>query len=171
MNEQEKQALYLAWWEDLEELSPVQNRWLRMYTRPSVTVILENWAKNQPTDFSLEYLLTHAIESQWQLTEEGWKKAEELGLLADRRKESGDADIENAENWLTHKQAVAQLHKETSTKFSPGSLKTRITKMADKGKLRTNGKKGRDRRFLKLDIDSLELRLRNECLKLADDVD
>lgn len=142
-----------------------------MYTRPSVTVILENWAKNQPTDFSLEYLLAHAIESQWQLTEEGWKKAEELGLLADRRKESGDADIENDENWLTHKQAVEQLHKETSTKFSPGSLKTRITKMADKGKLKTNGKKGRDRRFLKLDIDSLELRLRNKCLEDGDDVD
>ena len=142
-----------------------------MYTRPSVTVILENWAKNQPTDFSLEYLLAHAIESQWQLTEEGWKKAEELGLLADRRKESGDADIENDENWLTHKQAVEQLHKETSTKFSPGSLKTRITKMADKGKLRTNGKKGRGRRFFKLDIDCLELRLRNEGLELADDVD
>ena len=171
MNEQEKIALYLAWWEDLEELSPLENRWLRMYTRPSVTVILENWAKNQPTDFSLEYLLAHAIESQWQLTEEGWKKAEELGLLADRRKESGDADIENDENWLTHKQAVEQLHKETSTKFSPGSLKTRITKMADKGKLKTNGKKGRDRRFLKLDIDCLELRLRNEGLELADDVD
>jgi hypothetical protein len=41
--------------------------------------------------------------------------------------------------------------------------------MADKGKLRTNGKKGRDRRFLKLGIDSLELRLRNECLKLSQD--
>jgi hypothetical protein len=171
MNEKEKQALYLAWWEDLEELSSLQNRWLRMYTRPSVTVILENWAKNQPTDFSLEYLLTHAIESQWQLTEVGWNKAEELGLLADRRKESDSTDIESDEDWLTHKQAVAQLHKETSTKFSPGSLKTRITKMADKGKLRTNGKKGRARRFLKLDIDCLELRLRNECLKLADDVD
>ncbi len=171
MNEKEKQALYLVWWEELEELSPLQNRWLRMYTRPSVTVILENWAKNQPTDFSLEYLLTHAIESHWDLTEVGWKKAEELGLLTDRKKESGSTDIESDEDWLTHGQAVEQLHKETSTKFSPGSLKTRITKMADKGKLRTNGKKGRDRRFLKLDIDSLELRLRNECLKHGDDVD
>lgn len=142
-----------------------------MYTRPSVTVILENWAKYQPTDFSLEYLLTHAIESHWDLTEVGWKKAEDLGLLTDRKKESGSTDIESDEDWLTHKQAVAQLHKETSTKFSPGSLKTRITKMADKGKLRTNGKKGRGRRFFKLDIDCLELRLRNEGLELADDVD
>ena len=39
--------------------------------------------------------------------------------------------------------------------------------MADKGKLKTNGKKGRDRRALKLDIDSLELRLRNKCLKMS----
>lgn len=138
-----------------------------MYTRPSVTVILENWAKYQPTDFSLEYLLTHAIESHWQLTEVGWQKAEELGLLAERKKKPGNSGIEDDENWLTHGQAVKQLHKETSTQFSPGSLKTRITKMADKGKLKTNGKKGRDRRFLKLDIDSLELRLRNKCLKMS----
>jgi len=30
--------------------------------------------------------------------------------------------------------------------------------MADKENLKTNGKKGRDRRFLEADIDSLELR-------------
>jgi hypothetical protein len=59
--------------------------------------------------------------------------------------------------------------KKTSAQFSSGSLKTRITKMADKGQLTTNGEKGRKRRYLKSYIDSLELRLRNECLSASED--
>lgn len=142
-----------------------------MYTRPSVTVILENWAKNQPTDFSLEYLLTHAIESQWQLTEEGWNKAEELGLLANLEKSTASDESDDGRLWLTHKQAVAQLQKETASKYSETSLKKRITTMANKGRLKTNGKKHRERRYLKSDIDLLELKLRNECLKSSQDDD
>lgn len=171
MSEQGKKVLYLTSWEDLEELTSLQNRWLRTYTKPSTTVNLQSWAKKQPKGFSLEYLLTHAISSHWDLTEVGWREAEKLGLLANREKVEGSADIEDAEKWLTHGQAVKQLHKETSSKFTLGSLKTRITKMADKEKLATNGKGGRDRRFLKSAIDTLELKLRNECLASSDEED
>jgi hypothetical protein len=79
-------------------VSPVQNRWLRKYTRPSITVILQNRARFQPRGFSLEYLLQHALESHWDLTEEGWKKVEALGLLTDLEKKSGTAYIEDDED-------------------------------------------------------------------------
>ena len=76
-NPQDK-VRYLSSWNDLEKLSAIQNHWLRKYTKPSLAVILEEWAKEQPSNFALDYLLKHAIQSHWDLTEEGWKKAGEL---------------------------------------------------------------------------------------------
>jgi hypothetical protein len=140
MSEHDKTPLYQSWWEDLSELSPIQNLWLRKFTKPSVTLVLGQWAKVQPSNFTLEYLLTHALESHWDLTEEGWNKAEELGLLANLEKSTASDESDDGRLWLTHKQAVAQLQKETASKYSETSLKKRITTMANKGRLKTNGK-------------------------------
>jgi hypothetical protein len=104
--------LYLDRWADLEELSPLQNRWLRLYTKPSVAVILQTWVKHLPPNFTLEYLLTHFIATKWELTEEGWKKAEELGLLTNYERESESVDIEETGDWISHADAARQLHKE-----------------------------------------------------------
>lgn len=98
MNDQGKSDLYLARREDLEEVSPVQNRWLRKYARPSIAAILQDRPRFQPRGFSLKYLLHHALQSHWDLTEEGWKKVEALGLLTDLEKKSGTADIEDDED-------------------------------------------------------------------------
>lgn len=65
-------------------------------------------------------LLHYALESHWDLTEEGWKKVEELGLLTNREKKSGAADIEDDEDVWIQGQAVQQLHREASTKSASG---------------------------------------------------
>lgn len=140
-----------------------------MYTRPSVTVILENWAKTQPSDFSLEYLLTHAIESQWQLTEEGWKNAEEMGLLGDLRKPIDPADSDDGEIWLTNAEAARQLGRETSEKYTFESLKSMLSKRASTGTIKIKGNKGADRRYAKSAVNALELKLRNGLLDSDDD--
>ncbi len=171
-NPQDK-VRYLSSWNDLEELSAIQNYWLREYTKPSAAVILEEWAKVQPRDFALDYLLNHAIQSPWDLTEEGWMKARDLGILASLEKspEKLSAGDDDDANWLTHGEAAKQLYKQTWDRHSYKSLKSRITKMGQKGKLTTNGKKGREIRFLKSDINALELKLRNVGLDDNSDLD
>lgn len=161
----------LSSWNDLEGLTPLENRWLRKYTKPSVAVILEEWTRDLPMNFDLEYLLAHAIDSKWDLTEEGWKKAEEFGILAPLEKshEELSADDNDDANWLTHGDAAKQLSKFTQMDFK--NLKSRITKMGQKGKLTTNGKTGREIRFLKSDINALELKLRNIGLDDNPDLD
>lgn len=160
---------YLNHWADLDDLSALQNRWLRKYTKPSVAVTLSDWGKRQPQGFDLRYLLQHAMNNHWDLTEEGWSKAEELGLDDTPLASDNGADREDDECWLTHTEAVQQLLLGTDSQYTVGSLKTRLSKMADKGKLKTNGEKRRNRRFSKSAIDSLELKLRNELLDEDED--
>ncbi len=155
-------VMYLSHWADLDDLTPIQNYWLRTFTKPSIAVDLPSWGKQQPRDFGLEYLLQHAVKNRWDLTKEGWSKAAALGLLDTPLTDDNGSVPEDDEHWLTLTEAMRQLHRETYSKYSEGSLKTRLSKMAGKGQLKTNGGKRRARRFAKSDIDSLELKLRNE---------
>ena len=75
-----------------------------------------------------------------------------------------DDDEDDDENWLTHAEAAKQLLRETSDTYSFEALKSKLSKLASKGKIATNGKKYRKIRFLKSAIDTLELKLRNDIL-------
>ena len=156
---------HLNHWADLDDLTPIQNYWLRTFTKPSIAVDLPSWGKQQPRDFGLEYLLQHAVKNRWDLTKEGWSKAAALGLLDTPLTDDNDAEREDDECWMTHSEAVTQLLLWTAPRFTEGSLKTRLSKMAGKGQIKTNGEKRRNRRFAKSGINSLELQLRNKDLK------
>lgn len=159
---------FLPGWTYVDELSPIQNQWMERYIRPSCTVIFPAWAKTQPKDFSLEYLLNYALNTGWQLTPAGWEKTRELGVLGSWEKPSPD---EGEVGWLKHSEAAKRLCEKTFKLKSLASYKTLITRMADKGQLKTNGKSGRHRRFEPSAIDSLALSLRDSDLDSADDFD
>lgn len=139
---------------------------MESFIRLSCTVIFPAWAKTQPKDFSLEYLLDYALNTGWQLTPAGWEKARELGVPCSWEKPSPD---EGEVGWLKHIEAAKRLSEKTFDLKSLASYKTLLTRMADKGQLKTNGKSGRDRRFEPHSIDSLALSLRDSDLDSADD--
>ncbi len=161
---------YLPVSTDIDELSPIQNRWIRDYVLPSLAVVFPSWVKAQPKNFTLGHLLTQAISENWDLTPAGWKKAEELGVLKafERRKETTSTEFEG---WLRHGEAAERLKSEIEIaggEKSFTSCKSTLTKMGNKGTIRTNGKKGRDRRYDPADVDALALKFRNKGLKNAD---
>jgi hypothetical protein len=141
---------------------------MERYIRPSCTVIFPAWAKTQPNDFNLEYLLDYAVNTGWQLTPAGWEKARELGVLAPLEQPSPSA-VEK--DWLKHSEAAKRLHERTLKSKSFANFKTLLTRMAAKGLLKTNGKSGRNLRFEPHSIDSLALSLRDSDLDSADDFD
>jgi hypothetical protein len=160
-------------WAYNDVLSPNQNRWMKTYILPSITEILPAWAKEQPKDFSLEYLLTHALESGWELTEEGWNKAHELGVA--QRFETPDPNAPSKyEGWLKNAAAARQLEAALAdfTKinkmtgqyqdYSFEYCKVMLARKGDSGAVKTNGKERRDRRYDPGSVDTLALKIRGD---------
>lgn len=142
-------------------VTPRQNWWITQYTYPPIDTTIDQWLAELPKNWCLEDLLRYALKSDWDLTETGWEKAEQFNLL---RPFERNVNRESDRDWLTHGEAARKLHREISDKISLGALKTRITRMADKGKLRTNGARGKARRFHISGINRLELDLRDQFL-------
>jgi len=131
----------------IEGLSPIQNEWIRRYTRPGITVNLPLWAEQQPENFSLKYLLSHALESGWDLTGVGWDKAYELEVAQRFEELEPDAPSEY-EGWWTTGEAADQLYDRLDHSRTKGYFKSLLFKRAEAGTIKTNGKKGRERRYL-----------------------
>ncbi len=154
-------------WTYLDELTPIQNQWMEWYILPSCAVIFPQWARNQPKDFRLDYLLHYALEHQWELTPAGWAKAQELGLMDGREKQP----IENDENWgISHGEAATRIFNGTfkQTEKEKGAIKTMLTRKVQSGVIGTNGKKGRKLRLSVSDVDALILKLRDDDLESDD---
>ena len=139
--------MYLSYWDNLDSLTPLQNEWLKKFTRPSVTVIMPRWAKNQPKDFKLDYLLKYAVENGWDLTAEGWDKAREMGIL-----QAMESIEEVEEEGLKHGKAADLLCEASFGKKSISNCKAIITRKVTSGQLKSNGKSGRE---LRIDRGSL----------------
>lgn len=137
----------LPYWDNLDSLTPLQNEWLKKYTRPSVAIIMPQWARNQPKGFKLDYLLKHVVENGWDLTEAGWTKAHAMGIF-----QGMELTEEEEEEGLKHAEAAKLLHKGRFEEKSLGSCKTMITRKVESGQLKSNGKSGRQ---LRIDPDSL----------------
>lgn len=156
--------MYLPYWDNLDSLTPLQNEWLKKYTRPSIIVIMPQWAMNQPKGFKLDYLLKHAVENGWDLTVDGWAKAHEIGIL-----QGAELTEEVEEEGMKHIEAATRLHEGRFKEKSLASCKTMISRKAANGLLKSNGKTGK---MLRIDSDSLDaliLKLRDNDLELADD--
>tara|TARA_R110001592_G_scaffold250113_1_gene512677 strand:- start:951 stop:1634 length:684 start_codon:yes stop_codon:yes gene_type:complete len=144
----------------IEGLKPIQNAWIRRYTRPGLTVNLPLWAKQQPDIFSLEYLLRHALENGWDLTEVGWDKAYELGV-AQRFEEPQSNTPNEYDEWWTNIQAAEWLYDRLDYSRTLGYFKSLVHKKAKAGAIKSNGKTGRDRRFLPSDVKIIALDIIN----------
>ncbi len=161
-------------------LTPLQNEWIRRYTRPSIAVNLPLWAEQLPENFSLEYLLSHVLENNWDLTDVGWDKAYEIGVA--QRFEEPDSDAPSEyEGWLSNKEAAVRLKgKVLGIKESDEEIydeesvnifkqyKSRVCKERDKGRIRTNGIKGKGCLYDPVGLEALALRIRD---KKTDDLD
>ena len=98
--------MYLPYWDNLDSLTPLQNEWLKKYTRPNAMVIMPQWAMNQPKGFKLDYLLKHVLENGWDLTEAGWAKAHAMGIS-----QGMELTEEVEEEGLKHSKAADLLYK------------------------------------------------------------
>lgn len=154
-------------------LSPIQNEWIRRYTRPGSTVNLPLWAEQQPENFSLEYLLCHALENGWDLTVVGWDKAYEFGVA--QRFEEPDSDPQSEyEGWLRNKYAAEELRKNLKKGGISKTLKqckVLLCKEVARKKLNTNGIKGRGSLYDPIGVDALALKIRNIGLPDGDEDD
>ena len=140
--------MYLPYWDNLDSLTPLQNEWLKKYTRPSVAIIMPNWARNQPKGFKLDYLLKHVLENGWDLTEAGWAKAHAMGILQGMEL----TEEKEEEEGLKHSKAADLLYKANFEVKSLSSCKAMITRKVASGQLKSNGKSGRE---LRIDPGSL----------------
>lgn len=147
-------------WIYLDELTPIQNQWMEWYIRPSCTVVFPAWARNQPKDFRLDYLLRYALDHQWELTPAGWTKAQELGLMDGLEKQP--KEIGSDEEWgISNGKAAKRFHEWTFKKISFNAAKTMLTRKVQSGEIATNGKSGRNLRLSLSDVDALILKVRN----------
>lgn len=154
--------MYLPYWDNLDSLTPLQNEWLKKYTRPSVAVIMPQWANNQPKGFKLDYLLKHVLENGWDLTEAGWAKAHAMGISQGMEL----TEEEEEEEGLKHSKAANLLWEANFGERSISSCKTMITRKVASGQLKSNGKSGRE---LRIDPGSLLSLI--EMLRPTDDDD
>lgn len=139
--------MYLPYWDNLDSLTPIQNEWLKKYTRPSVAIIMPQWAMNQPKGFKLDYLLKHVLENGWDLTEAGWAKAHAMGIS-----QGMELTEEVEDEGLRHSKAADLLCKANFGERSISSCKAMITRKVASGQLKSNGKSGRE---LRIDPGSL----------------
>ncbi len=140
--------MYLPYWDNLDSLTPLQNEWLKKYTRPNAMVIMPQWAMNQPKGFKLDYLLKHVLENGWDLTEAGWAKAHAMGILQGMEL----TEEEEEEVGLKHGKAADLLWEANFQEKSISSCKAMITRKVASGQLKSNGKSGRE---LRIDPGSL----------------
>ena len=134
--------MYLPYWDNLDSLTPLQNEWLKKYTRPNAMVIMPQWAMNQPKGFKLDYLLKHVLENGWDLTEAGWAKAHAMGIS-----QGMELTEEVEEEGLKHSKAADLLYKANFEVKSLSSCKAMITRKVASGQLKSNGKSGRELRI------------------------
>lgn len=153
--------MYLPYWDNLDSLTPVQNEWLKKYTRPSVAIIMPQWVSNQPKGFKLDYLLKHVLENGWDLTEAGWTKAHAMGIL-----QGMELTEEVEDEGLKHAEAAKLLHEAQFEEKSLSSCKAMITRRVESGRLKSNGKSGRQVRIDRGSLFSLI-----QSLKKPDDDD
>lgn len=154
--------MYLPYWDNLDSLTPLQNEWLKKYTRPNAMVIMPQWANNQPKGFKLDYLLKHVLENGWDLTEAGWTKAHAMGISQGMEL----TEEEEEEEGLKHSKAADLLWEANFGERSISSCKAMITRKVASGQLKSNGKSGRE---LRIDPGSLLSLI--EMLRPTDDDD
>jgi hypothetical protein len=139
---------------------------MERYIRPSVTVNFPLWAKGQPCDFSLEYLLSHALENGWDLTKLGWKKAYELGVAQRFENLASNAPSEY-EGWLRNKDAAERLRRSLSKagiERSSRACQSTICKARARNQLSTNEVKGSGCLYDPAGVDALALKIRDTGL-------
>ena len=139
--------MYLPYWNTLDSLTPLQNEWLKKYTRPNAMVIMPQWAMNQPKGFKLDNLLKHVLENGWDLTEAGWTKAHAMGIS-----QGMELTEEVEEEGLKHSKAADLLWEANFQEKSISSFNAIRTRRVASGQLRSNGKSGRE---LRIDPGSL----------------
>lgn len=155
---------HLPGWIPIDELTSIQNDWMERYIRPSVTVNFPLWAKGQPRDFSLEYLLSHALENGWDLTKLGWNKAYELGVAQHFENPASNAPSEY-EGWFRHCEASRRVVEQMDGEMEFEDAKSRLSKRINAGKIRTNGKRYRELRIDPVGVDAWILELRNKAME------